>query len=88
MGKVHRVIEDQGQLIARNSGDFDRREIEAAITYMADEDNGIGFLGWCQAALPHRRLPNGKGWQIAGRPDINLLFDKVFNFQSDSCHIE
>lgn len=66
MGKVHRVIEEQGQLIARNSGDFDRREIEAAIAYMADEDNGIGFLysGWCQAALPHRRLPNGKGWQI------------------------
>ena len=66
MGKVHRIIEEQGQLIARSSGDFDRREIEAATAYMADEDNGIGFLysGWCQAALPHRRLPNGKGWQI------------------------
>jgi hypothetical protein len=33
---------------------------------MADEDNGIGFLysGWCQAAMPHRRLPDDKEWQI------------------------
>src|ERR1700749_832064 len=66
MGKVHRVIEEQGQLIARNSGDFARREIEAAAAYMADEDTGIGFLysGWCQAALPHRRVPDDKEWQI------------------------
>ena len=35
---------------------------------MADEDAGIGFLysGWCQAALPHARLANDKGWQIDG----------------------
>jgi Plasmid encoded RepA protein len=66
MGTVHRLIEEKGQQVARTNGDFDRREIEAAIAYMADEDNAIGFLysGWCQAALPHRRLPNGKGWQI------------------------
>jgi hypothetical protein len=41
---------------------------------MADEDNGIGFLysGWCQAALPHRRLPDDKEWQI--RSDhVNML---------------
>jgi Plasmid encoded RepA protein len=66
MGTVHRLIEEKGQQVARTNGGFDRREIEAAIAYMADEDNAIGFLysGWCQAALPHRRLPNGKGWQI------------------------
>ena len=35
---------------------------------MADEDGGIGFLysGWCQAALPHKRLPDHEGWQIEG----------------------
>jgi len=35
---------------------------------MADEDGGVGFLfsGWCQAALPHKRLPEGKGWQVKG----------------------
>ncbi len=33
---------------------------------MADEDSSIGFLysGWCQAALPHRKLPDAEGWQI------------------------
>ena len=35
---------------------------------MGDEDGGIGFLysGWCQAALPHKRLPDHMGWQIEG----------------------
>jgi Plasmid encoded RepA protein len=35
---------------------------------MSDEDRGIGCLysGWCQAALPHRRLPDDQGWQIDG----------------------
>jgi hypothetical protein len=33
---------------------------------MSDEDSTVGFLysGWCQAALPHRRLPDAEGWQI------------------------
>src|SRR5277367_4050855 len=42
--------------------------------WLADEDNGIGFLysGWCQAALPHRRLPDDHVWQI--RSDhVNML---------------
>ena len=48
------------------ASEFDRREIEAAAAYMADEESGIGFLysGWCQAALPHKRLPDSEGWQI------------------------
>ena len=35
---------------------------------MGDEDSAIGYLysGWCQAALPHRRLPDGQGWQVTG----------------------
>src|SRR3954469_3356319 len=65
MGTVHDFLETKGKQQALLSG-LDRREIEAAATYMADEDSGIGFLysGWCQAALPHRRLPNDQGWQI------------------------
>jgi hypothetical protein len=48
--------------------DLDREVVEAAASYMADEDGGIGFLysGWCQAALPHKRLPDHEGWQIEG----------------------
>ena len=52
----------------RCSFEFDRVVVEAASAYMSDEENGIGFLysGWCQAALPHRRLPDDKGWQVEG----------------------
>jgi hypothetical protein len=67
MGTVHDLIEAKGKAgtLAYN---FDRAVVEAASTYMADEDAGIGFLysGWCQAALPHRKLANDKGWQIEG----------------------
>jgi hypothetical protein len=67
MGTLHDLLETNGKQQALLSG-LDRREIEAASAYMADEDSGIGFLysGWCQAALPHRRLPDEQGWQITG----------------------
>ena len=57
MGTLHDLIEAHGKHAALQS-EVDRRAVEAAAAYMADEDNGIGFLysGWCQAALPHRRL--------------------------------
>ena len=65
MGTVHQLINDGGRQGALNFG-VERTEVEAAITYMADEEGGIGFLysGWCQTALPHRRLPDTDGWQI------------------------
>src|SRR3954449_7552505 len=65
MGAVHDLIESRGKAAAL-AADFGRGVVEAASAYMADEDGGIGFLysGWCQAALPHRRLPDGQGWQI------------------------
>jgi hypothetical protein len=68
MGTVHKLLEAKGKQAALQLGGLDRREIEAAATYMADEDSSIGFLysGWCQAALPHRRLPDEEGWQIQG----------------------
>lgn len=68
MGTVHDILEAKGKQQALLSG-LDRREIEAAAAYMAAEDSGIGFLysGWCQAALPHRRLEDSQGWQVSGR---------------------
>ena len=65
MGTVHQLIEQGGKAAALQA-DQDRRIVEAAAQYMADEDGSIGFLysGWCQAALPHRRLPDGQSWQI------------------------
>jgi hypothetical protein len=67
MGTVHDILEAKGRQ-ATLQLDFDRQVVEAAASYMADEDNGIGFLysGWCQAALPHRRLADSKGWQVSG----------------------
>jgi len=65
MGMVHDIIERDGKQGAMLA-DLDRREIEAAAAYMADENDSIGFLysGWCQAALPHRKLPDDADWQI------------------------
>lgn len=65
MGTVHQLIRDGGRQSALNFG-VERQEVEAAAAYMADEEGGIGFLysGWCQTALPHRRLPDADGWQI------------------------
>ena len=65
MATVHRLIEAKGRQGALELG-VERRELEAAATYMADEDSGVGFLysGWCQAALPHRKLPDVEGWQV------------------------
>lgn len=68
MGTVHELIEARGKQTALQLDAYSRNVIEAAAAYMADEDPGIGFLysGWCQAALPHRRLPSDQGWQIDG----------------------
>jgi hypothetical protein len=65
MGAVHDLIEQQGKQAALLT-EADRRSVEAAASYMADDNTNIGFLhsGWCQAALPHRRLPDSQGWQI------------------------
>ena len=64
---MHDIIEAKGRQAALTF-DFDRVVVEAASAYMSDEDSGIGFLysGWCQAALPHRKLPDDKGWQVEG----------------------
>ena len=67
MGSVHKLIETIGRDEALRSADTDadRRAVEAAVAYMADEDSGIGFLysGWCQAALPHKRLLDDQVWK-------------------------
>lgn len=76
MGQVHERLEETGRITVIQSNDFPRPEVEAASAYMADEDAGIGFLysGWCQAALPHRRLPDDQTWQIEGER-ITLLVE-------------
>jgi Plasmid encoded RepA protein len=67
MGDVHRLLTTQGKAAALEIA-IDRSEVEAAAAYLADEDSSIGFLysGWCQAALPHRKLPDAQSWQVKG----------------------
>jgi len=75
MGTVHKLLEEKGKQGVLQLGMLDRREVEAAASYMTDEDVGIGFLysGWCQAALPHRRLPDDEIWQIRGERLVLLV---------------
>lgn len=65
MGTVHKLLETHGRQVALQS-DVDRRVVEAAHDYMADEEGGVGFLysGFAQAALPHKKLPDDAVWQI------------------------
>src|SRR3954470_10032998 len=73
MGAIHDLIEREGKQRALTLG-ADRTIVEAASAYMADEDAGIGFLysGWCQAALPHKKLPDDQVWQIRSE-HVNML---------------
>ena len=75
MGTVHQLIEERGKQGVLSLGALDRREVEAASTYMSDEDAGIAFLysGWCQAALPHRKLSDEEGWQIESERVIMVV---------------
>src|SRR6201990_2408289 len=65
MGSVHQLLIEQGKQGALQEG-YDRGAVEAATAYLSDEDRAIGFLysGFCQAALPHRRLADAEGWQV------------------------
>ena len=67
MGTVHELLEARGKAGAIQAG-MDRYIVDAANLYMSDEDSGLGFAfsGWAQCALPHRRLPPGDRWEIAG----------------------
>ena len=57
MGQVHKVTEEHGRQGAL-AFDVERKVLEAAADYMADEEGGVGFIysGFAQAALPHRKL--------------------------------
>jgi Plasmid encoded RepA protein len=65
MGEVHDLIREKGRQQALQS-EHARSVVEAAAAYLATEDSEIRFLysGWCQAALPHKRLADEAVWQI------------------------
>lgn len=68
MGKIHEQLSEygkQGALAFAENG-VERKVLEAAYEFMADDVGGIGFLfsGWCQTALPHRKLPDDQVWTL------------------------
>lgn len=69
MGEIHDRIEKLGRQGALAFADTaaDRQAVEAACGYMSAEDPRTGFLfsGWCQTALPHKRLPDDKVWVLS-----------------------
>jgi hypothetical protein len=68
MGKIHDRLQELGRqgALAFMETDVERKALEAAYDFMADENGGIGFLfsGWCQTALPHRKLPDDQVWSV------------------------
>ncbi|AOX18656.1 replication protein RepA [Kozakia baliensis] len=65
MATIHNLLDSKGKQGALQFG-IDRDVVEAASSYMSDEDNGLGFIysGWAQCALPHRRLAPHEPWQM------------------------
>ncbi len=75
VGNVHDLIEQHGKAAAIAS-DIDRRVVEAAASYMADDDGAVRFIysGWAQAALPHKKLRNDQVWQITSE-NVKLIVE-------------
>jgi hypothetical protein len=65
MGEVHELLQKLGKQGTLAAG-IDRNLVEAAASYMGDEDGALNFVysGWAQCALPHRRLADDQPWEI------------------------
>lgn len=65
MGAVHEALAERGK---QGCLDFDapRRVIEAAASFLADENDAASFFysGFAHIGLPHRRLPDEAAWQV------------------------
>ena len=75
MGTVHDSLSTRGRQATLDL-DIDRRVVEAASSYMTDEDASIAYLfsGWTQAALPHKKLADDEIWEIR-TPRVTLLVE-------------
>ena len=70
MGEIHRRLEEHGRQGSLALPELDianyRQVLEAAAAFMSDEEQRTGFLysGWCQTALPHKKLPDDQIWMV------------------------
>jgi hypothetical protein len=65
MAEIHDLLTAKGKAATLATG-ADRAVVEAATSYLSDEDNGLGFAysGWAQCALPHKKLAPEATWGI------------------------
>lgn len=69
MGTLHQLVLDVGRDEAmRLVMAEDRHLVRVAADVLAEERDGVGvtYSGFCQAALPHKRLPDGEAWVRRG----------------------
>jgi hypothetical protein len=65
MGTVHRLVIEHGREAAMKRVDpAERHLVRIAADILADDDDAIGvtYSGFCQASLPHKKLPAEKEW--------------------------
>lgn len=65
MGTLHELLINHGRVGALARVDpNDRHLVRVAADILAEEDDAIGvtYSGFCQASLPHKKLPNDKEW--------------------------
>jgi Plasmid encoded RepA protein len=65
MATVHKLLLEHGKQ-GTLAFDLDRRVVDAAADYLADEEGGVGYIysGFAQAALPHKKLKDDAVWQV------------------------
>jgi Plasmid encoded RepA protein len=75
MGTVHAIVLAEGKQAALEAG-HSRDVVEAVSSYLSNEDASIGFLysGWCQTALPHKRIGDDDVWLHKG-PTVSLTVE-------------
>ena len=77
MGTLHKLVRDHGKEEALRRVDADDRHlVRIAADVLAEESNDIGitYSGFCQAALPHKRLPSDEAW-VRRNEQITLMVE-------------
>jgi hypothetical protein len=65
LGTVHKLVIEHGREAALQKVDpAERHLVRVAADILAEDDDAIGvtYSGFCQASLPHKKLPNDKEW--------------------------
>src|SRR3954470_14532983 len=86
MGTLHNLVLDVGREEALKRVDVgDRHLVRIAADVLTDETNEIGvtYSGFCQAALPHKRLPAPEAW-VRRSDQITLMVEPGRLLRPDS----